>query len=68
MKKIFVDCRRGAEILATYEFAWQPPLDARAATALEQDELIKQAKTNLTDERRAFPPYDGIAFDVRYSQ
>ncbi len=30
------------------------------------EKLIGDAKTNLTNEGLAFPPYDGITFRVRY--
>jgi hypothetical protein len=32
----------------------------------ERNKLIEEAKSNLTTERLAFPPYEGITFDVRY--
>jgi isopropylmalate/homocitrate/citramalate synthase len=64
MKKAFVDCRRNGQSIRVYDFGLPDTLGPTVPP--ERKELIDQAKTALTNERLAFPPYDDIEFDVRY--
>ena len=64
MKKIFVDCWRGGKLIASYEFGW--PIGLLPGAPPERNRLIDQAKSLLTSNRIASPPYDGITFGVRY--
>jgi hypothetical protein len=63
LRLVYVKCWRGGQLLATYEFgvpgsAAAPPILPDTAT------LTAEAQTNLANERLAFPPYDGIRFEV----
>jgi hypothetical protein len=63
VKQVFVNCLRDGQVIASYQFAYgetqgpsQPPNHQR---------LIAEAKTNLTTQGIAFPPYAGVEFKVR---
>jgi hypothetical protein len=61
---IIVRCWRGKELLAAYEL---PCGESLGPTSLpDRAGLIAEAQTNLTNERLAGPPYDGIRFEVVY--
>jgi hypothetical protein len=66
MVKIVVNCIRISDgmIIRSYDFPSPIPLDPRRTSPPAGQELIDQAKTNLTTERIAFPPYPGIKFVV----
>jgi hypothetical protein len=64
VKKIFVDCRRGGKLIASYEHGW--PIAVLPVPAPDRKLLIDQAKSQLTTDRLASPPYDDITFEVRY--
>lgn len=59
---VTVKCLRGADLIASYEFGYgitigpsSPPTD---------ECLMDGAKTNLTNEGIAFPPYEGVTFKI----
>ena len=62
--KYIVDCRRGPEVIASYELpqaetlAGPPPQPVREA-------LEKDAKENLSLQGLAHPPFDGVTFHIR---
>jgi hypothetical protein len=60
---VFVDCVRGNEIIRTYDFL--VPATLAGPPIPDPDKLIMEAKTNLTNEHLATPPYDGINFNIR---
>lgn len=63
LKKVFVDCVHDGRVIASYQFGYG---ETTAPTAPPTHQsLVAKAKTNLTNERLAFPPYDGIEFKVR---
>ena len=64
MRKVFVECRRRGELIATYDFGFPATLAAPPEMP-NQEQLVDQAKDNLTNESRAFPPYDDIEFRIR---
>jgi len=63
---VFVDCVRNGQVLAFYQFGYGETLAPTARP--EHQSLMAQAKTNLTNERIAFPPYTGIEFKVRWQR
>jgi hypothetical protein len=64
MKKIVVDCRRNGGSIRVYDFGL--PESLGLTTPPSKQELIDQAKSNLTIERLAFPPWADIEFEVYY--
>ena len=60
---IYVDCLRDGMLIRTYDFLCPATLGPSAPPADEQ--LILQAKDNLSTERLAAPPFEGIKFEVR---
>ncbi len=65
MRRAFVDCWGGGKIIATYDFGL--PQAILPGKSPDNAELIEEARSQLTNDRLAFPPYDGITFKVRYS-
>lgn len=63
LKKIYVDCYRDDSVIASYPFAYSQ-LPVPFLLPSDQD-LIDQAKVNLSNERHAAPPYAEIRFVVR---
>jgi hypothetical protein len=63
MDKAYVDCILGARLIATYEFGLPRALGPTLAPTDEQ--LIQEAKLNLSNEHKAQPPFVGIDFRVR---
>lgn len=59
---VMVRCWKGGSLLATYDFV--VPGSLAAPAVLNQEKLIAEAKENLTNEGRAFPPYEGITFNI----
>jgi hypothetical protein len=59
MNKVFVKCWRRSQLLATYEF--RVPASLAAPPLFDTVELISDAKSQLTTDRLAFPPY----YDIR---
>jgi hypothetical protein len=64
VQKIIVECRRGSELIATYEYG--SPIPMIPGILPDGSELKSEAQSQLTNDRLAFPPYDDIAFLVRY--
>lgn len=60
---IFVDCFRAATLIRTYDFLC--PATLGPTTTPRDEELILEAKNNLSTEQLAQPPFDGIRFVVR---
>jgi hypothetical protein len=60
---IFVDCFRDGTLMRTYDFLC--PATLGPTTPPRDEDLILEAKNNLSTERLAAPPYDGIRFVVR---
>ncbi|HEY3638775.1 MAG TPA: hypothetical protein VGK90_11540 [Rhizomicrobium sp.] len=59
-----VDCSFTGRVIQSYEFGCPVPADGLPAIPNNAD-LIEQAKSNLTTERLAAPPYEGWSFAVR---
>jgi len=64
IQKVFVDCCRRGELIASYEYGFPASMGAPPATP-DREQLIDQAKEQLTNNRLAFPPYDDITFRIR---
>jgi hypothetical protein len=58
-----VDCMRDGKVIASYPLSWartrgpSPPPPRK--------KLIDEAKSNLSVERKAAPPFEGITFEIR---
>ena len=57
-----VDCVRDGEVIASYPFSWARTL---GPSSPPPKELIDEAKSNLSIERKAAPPFEGITFEIR---
>jgi len=57
-----VQCLKGSEVIGTYQFLYVETLGLYSAP--NRDTLINEAKFSLTAEGKAFPPYDGIMFEI----
>ena len=53
--------------LRSYDFGVPETMNDSAVSQPTRKDLEDQAKTNLTTERLAFPPYAGITFEIEYS-
>ncbi len=60
---IYVDCLRDGKLIRTYDFLCPATLGPSAPPTDEQ--LILQAKGNISTEGLAAPPFEGIKFKVR---
>lgn len=66
LKTVWVHCYKGRDtLLRSYDFGVAVPLTGELKLPT-REHLESQAKTNLTNERLAFPPYDGIKFKIDY--
>ena len=65
MRQVFVECWSGGKLIKTYDFG--VPDAILPGKPPGPDALVGEAKTMLTNDRLAFPPYDGITFKVRWS-
>ena len=63
-KFVIVTCFRDGREIAEYQLGLPETIGLSAPP--DRNELIAQAKSNLTTERKAGPPYEGIEFKVRY--
>jgi hypothetical protein len=63
---IWVRCYRGDSLLRSYDFGWPESLNPAADTRPSGQGLENEAKTNLTTEGLAWPPYDGMKFVIEY--
>ncbi len=64
LKKIVVYCKLGGKLIAPLEYPL--PEGMVPSPPPERQALIDMAKTGLTNLGLAFPPYDGITFEIRY--
>jgi len=64
MKSAFVDCRRNGQSIRTYDFGLPESLGLTVPPSRQT--VIDQAKSNLTTEGLAFPPWADIEFEVYY--
>jgi hypothetical protein len=65
VRKVYVDCVRGGQVIASYDFAYGETLGPSAPPSHQQ--FVAGAKENLTSLGVAFPPYAGIEFKVRWA-
>jgi hypothetical protein len=63
-KQVFVDCVREGQVIASYDFGYGETIGPSARP--DHPSLIAEAKSNLTSQRIAHPPYAGIEFKVRW--
>lgn len=63
-KTAYVKCVQDGRLLRTYDFLC--PASGAGWTAPSDAHLINQAKTNLTSEGLAKPPYTGIKFEISF--
>lgn len=66
MRTIWVHCYRDGSLLRSYDFGVPETMNDAAVRQPSAKELEDQAKTNLTTEKLAFPPYTGITFEIEY--
>ena len=66
MRKVWVHCYQRSTRIASYDFGVGIPADPSEMKLPSNESLVNQAKTFLTNERLAFPPYHGIRFEVRW--
>jgi hypothetical protein len=57
-RSVYVKCWLGSQVLASYEFLM--PATKAAPPVIQPDTPIAEAKSNLTADRLAYPPYDDI--------
>jgi len=63
VRPIFVDCFRNGRLLVSYEFG--EPVGLIPGKPASDESLRDEAKSNLTSDRIALPPYDGFTFNIR---
>lgn len=61
---IFVDCMLNGKLVRTYDFLCPASL-AGSPVLPPDDHFIEEAKTNLSNERLAAPPFSGMKFVIR---
>jgi len=66
MRTIWVHCYKGGTLLRSYDFGVPETLNDAAVRMPTKESLEDQAKTNLTNERLAGPPYDEIRFEIEF--
>ncbi len=66
MRKIWVHCYKGDTLLKSYDFGIGETLNDATLALPTREDLEADAKTNLTNEGLAGPPYDGIKFRIDY--
>jgi hypothetical protein len=64
LKRVFVDCVRDGQVVASYDFGYAETQGPSMPP--NHQSLIAEAKTNLTNQAIAYPPYAGIEFKVRW--
>jgi hypothetical protein len=60
---IYVDCLRDGKLIRTYDFLCPASLGLPPSPP-PHEQLILEAKGNLSSERLATPPFEGIKFKV----
>ena len=68
MRKALIHCYRDGTLLRSYDFGIPETMNDAAVRQPRSKELEDQAKTNLTTEKLAFPPYAGITFKIEYTR
>jgi hypothetical protein len=63
-KQVFVDCVRDGQVIASYDFGYAETLGPSMPPSHQS--LIAEAKSNLTSQAIAHPPYAEIEFKVRW--
>ncbi len=63
VKPLYVDCLRDGVVIKTLELG--EPIGMLPGTLPDQKALEAQAQEALTNDRVAFPPYEGITYRVR---
>jgi hypothetical protein len=64
-KQVFVDCVRDGQAIASYSFGYAETLGPSVPPS--HPSLVAEAKTNLTNQAIAYPPYAGVEFRARWS-
>lgn len=64
LKQVFVECVRDGQVIASYSFGYAETLGPSMPPSHQS--LIAEAKTNLTNQAIAYPPYAGIEFKIRW--
>lgn len=62
VRQVIVECRRDGKLIARYPLG--VPDSLVLAAYIDRQKLIEEVKHNLSNDRLAFPPYDGVTFDV----
>jgi hypothetical protein len=66
IRKVWFHCVRDGKRFASYDFGIPIPLAVSKAAPPTNQKLEDEAKTNLTNQRLAFPPYTGVTFEIEY--
>jgi hypothetical protein len=64
LKRVFVDCVRDGQVIASYDFGYGETIGPSLLPGHQS--FIAEAKSNLTSEAIAYPPYAGVEFKVRW--
>jgi hypothetical protein len=63
---VWVHCHRDGVLLKSYDFGWPESQNPAADVRPSRQSFENGARSNLSMQRLAFPPYDGITFEVEY--
>ncbi len=61
---MWVHCYKGGTLLRSYDFSVPATLNDAGVQLSASASLEAQAKTNLTNEHLAWPPYAEISFNI----
>jgi hypothetical protein len=64
IRLVDVVCKHNGEVIATYEFGFSVSSEASSSFDFDREALIREAKSNLSSEKLAEPPFDGITFEI----
>jgi hypothetical protein len=66
MRAIWVHCYHVGSLMKSSDFGLGETPDDTAVQLPTGESLEAQAKSNLTTERLAFPPHEGISFSIEF--
>jgi hypothetical protein len=66
LRTVWVHCYRDGKLLASYDFKYAIPLDARSFERPFDESFRSQARDALTNAGLAGPPYLGVSFKLEF--
>ena len=66
VRHAFIDCHQNGIVIASYPIGI--PITALPSAPLDMKKLEEEAKSQLTTDQIAFPPYEGITCQIRYAK